>query len=159
MITISARWRRQLGFFVAGFCVAIVMGCETQPTKEAMGTGVGAVIGGLVGSQFGSGSGRTAATIGGVLLGAVVGNVIGKRMDEDDRRRMSQALDGNTAGQSSSWQNSTTGASYTVTPGETFTRDGRQCRAFTQDAIIDGEPKQISGTACRRPDGATWETT
>jgi surface antigen len=159
MFTIGARWRRGVGSLVVAFCIALAAGCETQPSKEAVGTGVGGLIGGLVGAQFGSGSGRTAATIGGVIIGGLIGNVIGKRMDEDDRRRMSQALDANTAGQPTSWQNSTTGASYTVTPGETFTRDGRQCRTFTQEAIIDGEPRQISGTACRRPDGATWETT
>jgi surface antigen len=138
-------------------CTASLAGCETQPTQQEIGTGVGAVVGGLIGSQIGSGSGRTAATIGGVIIGGAIGNVIGKRMDENDRRRMNQTLDGNSPGQPSTWTNTTTGTSYTVTPGQTFDRDGRQCRAFTQEAIIDGEPKKISGTACRRPDGASWE--
>lgn len=136
-----------------------VAGCETTPTNEQAGTVVGAVVGGLIGSQFGSGSGRTAATIGGAVVGGAIGNVIGRRMDADDHRRMSQALNANSAGQSSSWQNTNTGMSYTVTPGQTFERDGKQCRAFTQEAIIDGEPKKITGTACRRPDGTSWETT
>lgn len=136
-----------------------LLGCETMPTSEAIGTGVGALAGGLLGSQFGGGSGRTAAAIGGVVLGGVVGNAIGKRMDENDRRKMSQALDTNSSGQASTWKSAATGTSHTITPTKSFVRDGRQCREFVQEAIIDGQPKKISGTACKRADGATWEET
>ncbi len=135
----------------------VLAACETTPSREAIGTGVGAVIGGVLGSRFGSGAGRTAATIGGVVIGGAIGNVIGRRMDEEDRRRMSEALSHNSAGQSSSWNNASTAASYTVTPGQTYVRDGLQCRNFTQEAIIDGQPRTINGTACRRAEGADWE--
>ena len=158
------RWLRSfaLALSLALFTLCSVTvsgGADAQSTRQGVGIGLGALLGGLVGSQIGGGNGRTAAVIGGAVLGGAIGNAIGKQMDEDDRRRMSQAMETNDTGQTSSWNNATTGASYTVTPGETFDRDGRQCRAFTQEAIIDGEPKKISGTACRRPDGQSWEST
>jgi len=59
-----------------------IVGCETQPSKEAIGTGIGTVVGGIIGAQIGGGRGQTAAMIGGMVLGGVVGNAIGKRMDE-----------------------------------------------------------------------------
>ena len=80
-------------------------------------------------------------------------------MDENDRRRVSHALETNPSGQASSWRNETTGNSYTVTPTQAYEKDGRQCRAFVQEAIIDGETRKISGHACKRPDGTTWEET
>lgn len=149
----------QLGCVVLALGCVPLAGCETMSSNEAIGTGAGAVLGGLGGSLIGSGSGRTAATIGGVVLGGMVGNAIGKRMDENDRKKMSQALDTNAPGQPSAWKNETTGANYTITPAKSFVQDGRQCRGFVQEAIVDGKPKKISGTACKRPDGSTWEET
>ena len=148
-----------LGWMFVSLGAIPLSGCETMSTNEAIGTGLGALLGGVAGSQFGSGSGQTAATIGGVVLGGMVGNVIGKRMDENDRKKMSQALDTNAPGQPSAWKNETTGANYTITPSKSFVQDGRQCRGFVQEAIIDGQPKKISGTACKRQDSATWEET
>lgn len=134
-------------------------GCESPPSQQAIGTAVGAVAGGLIGSQIGGGSGRTVAIVGGALVGGMLGNVIGKQMDEADRRKMGQALDQNASGQSTQWKNDRTGASYTVTPKATFVRDGRECRTFEQEAIVDGQPRKMTGTACKRADGDSWEVT
>lgn len=157
MFTSKRGWLCKFASAVFVLYSALHAGCEAQPSKETIGTGLGALVGGIVGSQFGGGHGQTARTIGGMLIGGAIGNVIGKHMDEEDHRRMAEALNANSSGQSSSWKNATTGASYTVTPGEMFDRNGQQCRAFTQEAIIDGELKKISGTACRRPDGTSWD--
>jgi surface antigen len=139
--------------------VAVMPVCHAQTSKETAGTLGGALIGGLLGSTIGSGHGRTGAIIGGVVLGGMVGNLIGKHMDENDRRQMNNALESGPPGKPATWNNADTGATYTVTPGQTYDQNGRQCRSFTQEATIDGEPKKISGTACRRPDDSTWETT
>jgi len=149
----------QLGCVVLALGCVPLAGCETTPSNEAIGTGVGVALGALAGSAFGSGSGRTAAIFAGGALGGWAGNVIGKRMDENDRKKMSQALDTNAPGQPSAWKNETTGANYTITPAKTFVQDGRQCRSFVQEAIVDGQQTKISGTACKRPDGSTWEET
>ncbi len=37
------------------------------------------------------------------------------------------------------------------------TTDGRQCREFQQDVVIDGRNTQAYGTACLQPDGS-WQT-
>jgi surface antigen len=134
-------------------------GCESAPSKQTIGTAVGAVFGGAIGSQIGSGTGRTVAIVSGALIGGALGNVIGKQMDDEDRRKMSQALDQNAAGQSTNWKNDSTGATYTVTPTGSFDRDGRQCRTFEQEATVDGEPRKMTGTACKRADGESWEVT
>jgi surface antigen len=34
--------------------------------------------------------------------------------------------------------------------------EGRECRDFRLLAEIEGQPDEVTGTACRRPDG-TWE--
>jgi surface antigen len=140
-------------------CAALLPVCHAQTSKQTTGTVGGALIGGLLGSAVGSGHGKTGAIIGGVVLGGIIGNVIGKHMDENDRKQMNNALESSPPGQSSTWQNADTGATYQVTPGQTYDQNGRQCRSFTQEAIIDGEPRKISGTACRKPDDSTWETT
>jgi surface antigen len=134
-------------------------GCETAPTKETSGTVIGAALGGLLGSQFGGGHGQTASTIAGVVLGGAVGKAIGKHMDASDHKKMSQALDANPAGETSTWRNESTGTNYAITPSNSFERDGKQCRAFVQEAIVDGQPKKISGTACKRPADGAWEET
>jgi surface antigen len=46
-----------------------------------------------------------------------------------------------------------------VTPKKTFVRDGRECRTFDQEAVVDGEPRKMTGTACKRADGESWEVT
>lgn len=148
--------RRVAAALVAAMALAA---CESPPSKQTMGTAIGAVAGGLIGSQIGGGSGRTVAIVGGVLVGGLLGNVIGKQMDDADRRKMGQALDQNAYGQSTQWKNDQTGATYTVTPKATFERNGRECRTFEQEAIVDGQPRTMTGTACRRADGDSWEVT
>lgn len=149
-------WRRAAGAMAA---VAVLAACESTPSKQTVGTVIGAAAGGLIGSQIGGGTGRTVAIVGGVLVGGMLGNVIGKQMDDADRRKMGQALDQNAYGQSTQWKNDRTGATYTVTPKATFARDGRECRTFEQEAIVDGKPQKMTGTACKRADGDSWEVT
>lgn len=133
--------------------------CESPPSQQTMGAVIGTVAGGLIGSQIGGGSGRTVASVGGALVGGMLGNVIGKQMDDADRRKMSQAFEQNVQGQSTQWKNENTGASYKVTPKNTFARDGRECRTFEQEAIVDGQPRKMTGTACKRAYGDSWEVT
>ncbi|MEO5734350.1 MAG: RT0821/Lpp0805 family surface protein [Rubrivivax sp.] len=139
---------------VAGVGLA---GCESMPDKQTSGTAAGSFIGGILGSKLGGRNGGSIFV--GALLGGLLGNVIGKQMDENDRRKMMQALDQNALGQSTKWKNETTGASYAVTPTKTFVREGRECRTFEQEAVVDGQPRKIPGTACKRAEGESWELT
>src|SRR4051812_15399385 len=84
---------------------ALLMACETPPTKETSGTVVGAVVGGLAGSAIGEGSGRTAAIIVGALAGGALGKSVGRSMDDTDRLKTAHALESSPTGTPTSWRN------------------------------------------------------
>lgn len=53
--------------------------CDTNPTREQIGTGAGAAVGGIAGHVLTDGS--TLGTIGGAAAGGVVGNEMSKDKD------------------------------------------------------------------------------
>ena len=59
--------------------VVMLAGCNSNPSKQDIGTVSGAVVGGIVGSSLTGGS--TAGTVAGAAIGGVVGNRIGKEME------------------------------------------------------------------------------
>ncbi|MFT5181463.1 MAG: surface antigen [Alphaproteobacteria bacterium] len=118
---------------------------------------VGALIGGLGGSQIGSGSGRTAAIVGGIAAGAVIGGSIGNSMETADEARVQQTLETGRTGKTVIWQNPDTGNRYEVTPTRTYRSAGRlDCREYTSWVFLGGYEEQVTGTACRMPDGS-WQ--
>jgi surface antigen len=121
-------------------------GCATKSgTGAAVGAGTGGVIGGLVGG--------TSGALIGVGLGALLGYGVGRAIEEEDRRRMVYALEQN---QPAYWTNPNNGNSYRVEPTGTRMEQGQPCREFRMFAEVDGQPQEVNGTACRRPDG-NWE--
>jgi surface antigen len=118
-------------------------------TKSQTGTAVGAGLGGGVGYAVG---GTTGLLIG-ATVGGLLGHQAGKAMEEEDRRRAAMALE---QGERTHWVNPRTGYEYTIQPEGTEYQNGRQCRDFKLLGEIDGNPEQITGTACRNPDGS-WE--
>jgi surface antigen len=122
-----------------------------------VGTMTGAVAGGLLGSTVGQGRGQVMAIAAGAAAGALVGHAIGKNMDDSDRARMNQALEGNSVGQPAYWKNQNTGAKYKVTPVKNVTvKDNKYCREYQTVATINGQQQKMYGTACRQPDGS-WK--
>jgi osmotically inducible lipoprotein OsmB len=80
---------RQLVNVISGLTLVSALslvGCANT-SKEAAGTGVGAVTGAAIGYGVGGGA---VGTIGGAAVGAVVGNVVGKSMDEEDKKNESK---------------------------------------------------------------------
>jgi len=120
-------------------------GCAT---KRDTGTVVGGAGGGALGYAIGGGPGLVI----GALAGGLLGHTIGNEMDEEDRRRVALAIEEDRAEE---WRNSN-GNSYRVQPGETRVHDGRQCREFRVIADVDGEAEDVTGLACKTPDGR-WE--
>lgn len=114
-------------------------------TGAVVGAGAGGVIGGVAGGA------------GGMLFGAAVGGLVGyaggRAVEEEDRRQAAIALEHNREVQ---WRNQA-GVEYRVVPTQTHYYSGRECRDFRMMADIEGTPEQVTGTACRRPDGS-WET-
>ena len=131
--------------------------CENPPTKEQKGAVAGAVVGGVVGSTIGGGTGRTVAIVAGTVAGAVIGGRIGSKMDEADKLKAAQALESAKTGEHVAWTNPDSGARYDLTPTRTYESKGAPCRDFKVDAMVDGKPEQITGTACRQADGS-WKT-
>lgn len=127
--------------------------CNTTNNTQ-MGSATGAVIGGVIGHQLGGGRGKTAATIAGTVIGSYIGGNIGAQMDMQDRQRVHNAV---YSGQQQSWQNQTTGHSYTATPGRVYntTYQGHQtqCRPVSVIGYIDGRQENIQMNACRNTNG------
>jgi surface antigen len=152
---IETRSRNSIVLLVAA--ALAVTACETPPTKEQKGAVAGAVVGGVVGSTIGGGTGRTVAIVAGTVAGALIGGNIGRKMDEADRLKAAQALENTPTGQHSTWRNPDSGNQYTVTPTRTYEASSGPCREYTMNATVDGKRDQVTGTACRQPDG-TWKS-
>lgn len=124
--------------------------------RDKLGAVIGGIVGGAAGSQIGKGDGRTLATIAGTVIGIMVGQSIGRHMDETDQNCTGQVLEYADNYEAVSWKDPD-GSSYTVTPTRTYEpSEGRYCREYRTDAIIDGRKEQLFGKACRQPDGS-WE--
>ena len=61
---------------LAAATLIALAGCSTSPTKQQVGTGVGAVAGGVVGNAV---FGGVLGTVGGAAAGAVIGNEVSKK--------------------------------------------------------------------------------
>ncbi len=110
---------------------------------------MGAVGGGIVGGALG---GTTGALIG-AAAGGIFGYSAGRAMEERDRRQIAYALEAN---QPMRWENSDTGYQYEIEPRTTYVEGGRPCRQFRVLAEVNGQPQEMTGTACRQPDGS-WK--
>lgn len=142
---------------VTGSLMACVPPPNSSVTKQDVGVISGSVVGGLMGSRFGGGNGQIASIAAGTIAGALIGGAIGRNMDDSDHQRMSQSLENNSVGQPAYWQNSQTGASYTVTPVKNVAYNGNPyCREYRTVANVAGKRQQVYGTACRKPDGS-WQ--
>jgi surface antigen len=129
-------------------------GCATEGPSEQAGTIIGGVLGGVLGAQVGEGHGRTAAIIAGALAGGAIGGAVGQSMDDNDRRKMAETLEGVRTGVPATWRNPDTGVEYAVTPTRTYDTSSGPCREFTTEALIGGRRETVYGTACRQPDGS-----
>jgi surface antigen len=123
--------------------------------KEVVGGLIGAAAGGLLGSQVGKGDGRLAATAAGTVLGYIVGSSVGRSMDEVDQGCVGQVLERAPDRQTVAWTDDRRDSRYEVTPTRTYREGERYCRDYVMDAMVDGRPESVTGTACRNPDG-TW---
>ncbi|MBO6518405.1 MAG: hypothetical protein JJ900_16090 [Rhodospirillales bacterium] len=118
---------------------------------------IGTILGAVVGTQVGKGKGKAAAVIGGGLLGFILGGEIGKSMDAADEAQTQKALERARTGQTITWSNPNSGATYNVTPTATYsTGAGQPCREYTTWVFIGGYEQEAKGTACRMPDGS-WK--
>lgn len=148
---------RKQTFLLFPLLAALTMpGCGTYGPHEGAGSVIGGVLGGVLGAQVGRGHGRTVAIIAGALAGAAIGGSVGQHMDESDRAKVAQTLEGVRTGVPVAWSNPDTRVQYSVTPTRTYETSAGPCREFTTEAIIGGKREKVYGTACRQPDGS-WK--
>jgi surface antigen len=133
--------------------IIIILGISLLAAGCATKAGTGTAVGGAAGGAIGYAIGGTGGMLIGALAGGALGYGVGKSLDEEDRRRAAYALEQN---QMMQWQNERTGRAYRIEPTQTTHRSGRECRDYRLVADVEGRPDEITGTACRRPDG-TWE--
>jgi len=142
---------------VVGLTSLALASCQGGPTNQQVGVVSGAALGALVGNQFGSGDGKVAATIAGGLVGAFIGNAIGVSLDAQQQQRAAaaqvQALETGRPGTPVGWSQGN--ARGEVVPGPAYRVNNYECRDYTHQIWIDGQPQTARGTACRQPDG-TW---
>lgn len=125
-----------------------------NPSKQSVGTVVGAGSGAFIGSQIGGGDGKLAAVAIGTLLGAYLGSSIGQSLDELDQYKIQQILESSSTGTTVAWKNPDSNIDYSVTPTKTYESTLGPCRDYTTEAVISGKAEIVHGTACRENDGA-----
>ena len=110
----------------------------------------GGAAGAAIGSKVDKDDGRTAAIVGGAIIGVLVGGAIGQYMDSVDQNCIGQTLEHVPDGETIVWRNPDNGGAYHVTPAETYRQaDGRYCREYVTEILIEGRRQQAYGTACR----------
>lgn len=78
-------------------------------------------------------------------------------MDENDRNKLSRALDGGI-GKETHWVSGATGIAYTVVPTRKISvGDNNLCRKYSITASRGGSRREVNGSACVGSDGA-WHT-
>lgn len=145
-------------FLKAAFAVVMITlsGCANFPNVPGFGTAQPAPSHekpGLVGTVVARSGKETNVDI--TMTGG--GDIGLKSMNEEDKSKMSRALDA-ALGKSSHWENGATGINYTVTPTQKEVIQGNPfCRHY-QVIVAKGEYKKvINGTACVTTDG-NWHT-
>ena len=124
--------------------------------KRMMSQLLGAAIGGLIGSKIGDGKGQMAATAAGTLIGYMLAGKLMDYMDHTDRQQTYRTLESVQDNHTVAWQNPNTLADYQVTPVDTYEIDDQYCREYITRATIDNQSEEITGTACRQPNGS-WQ--
>ncbi len=148
--------RTKIFVFLSIVTLILLTGCN--PSKQDIGTVIGAGSGAFIGSQIGGGTGQLAAVAIGALLGGYIGGSIGQDMDELDKYKTQQVLESSPTGSTVAWNNPDTDVDYSVTPTRTYESDSGPCRDYTTEAVIEGRAEIVHGTACRSDDGS-WHAT
>ena len=140
---------------VVGALAGLLAGCGETTSKQSLGSVAGTLSGGLIGS---SASPKASSPGAAPLLAAWAGSAVGARLDDNDRRLVSEAeyeaLESTAAGASREWRNPATGHRGSVSPGPAYSVNQYTCRDYVDQISVDGKSETIRSTACRQPDGS-----
>jgi surface antigen len=172
-----------LSFGVGGSTPAHAGACGPgMGTDQTVGTLAGAAAGGVIGNQFGHGSGKDAATIAGVVAGGLVGNQAGEAMDAQNCAPPAQSAAAPppapvyaAPAPTVVYQQAPPAVVYQPAPppavvyqpaptyiiadqvtwgAPVWMGPGRQCRSYSQWAMVNGAMQPVYGVACF--EGTGW---
>jgi surface antigen len=145
-------------------CVGVVLlaGCSlwgkpsVQPSSSAQPAAP--VQSNIDGTTIDKNTGQPVALGAGMSSGgALVTDSVEKIMSDEDKIKLSRALDG-APGKTTTWQNYSTGYTYAVTPTKKITVDKNPfCREYILMVSRSGNQRDVSGKACITADG-NWHT-
>ena len=138
----------------ASACSSLMAPNSSPAPVDTMNVNVGQAV--QTSTTTASTPGTTVSPSSSTRVGGSLSGSVGKSMDDSDNAKVNQVLETQKTGQTSTWTNSSSAISYTLTPTRTFTSPtGEPCRDFTESALINGQTQQIYGTACR-DQNAQW---
>lgn len=124
---------------------------EGRCNRQAIGAVIGGAAGGIIGHE--ADDGGEIGTITGAVIGVVIGSMIGRSIDEADRHCAGSALEYAPDRQPVRWRNPQ-GPNYVLTPYNTRQIDGRYCRDYTMETVLEnGRREEVHGRACRQANG------
>jgi surface antigen len=142
---------------------------------QTAGTLAGAAAGGVIGNQFGKGSGKDVATVAGIIAGGLVGNQAGESIDAQNCAPPAQPVVVAPAAPPPVVYQPAPVVAYPPPPpaypppaayivesqvawGEpVYMGPGRDCRAYSQWAVVNGTMQPVYGVACRDYYGWRYE--
>jgi surface antigen len=120
--------------------------------RERVGAVLGGAVGGAIGGQVARPEDRAVAIVVGAVIGTVIGAKIGRDIDRTDRACIGHALDLARPGQRVEWVGAS-GVRYAIVPAQPFQWNGRLCRDFASEVVIDGALQRGRGKACQAGSG------
>lgn len=156
---------------------SLLASCGAPGSRQAAGTGIGAVAGGITGGLIARRTGFS--PVGGAVVGAVagglVGSAIGKSLDDEERRQLALASElaaeqpvvPQAPPKKVQWKrtdpqsNTVTASGWVVPKSEPYQKpDGTTCREVTQSVSKNGQTQSQDVTLCRtqvaQADGSNW---
>lgn len=122
----------------------------TQPSVPVQSNIDGTTIDKNTGQPVALGAGMSSG-------GSLVSGSVEKIMTDEDKIKLSRALDG-APGKTTTWENFSTGYTYAVTPTKKITVDKNPfCREYSLMVTRSGSQRDSSGRACITADG-NWHT-
>ena len=136
----------------------LVSACSNSDENKKLSQLIGSGIGAIIGSELGSGTGKQIYTILGAAGGYLIGGQIANILNDQDRvelnKKINNSLENGFANQDYNWESNTEeNTRATITPGENYKLDQKNCRDFKKTVIKDDKIYESDSKACRDPEG------
>ena len=139
------------------FCL-LLSSCSNSDDNKKLSQLIGSGVGAIIGSELGSGTGKQIFTILGAAGGYLIGGQIADILNDRDRialnKEINNSLENGFTNQDYNWESNTEeNTSATITPGERYNMDQKNCRNFKKTVIKNDKVYESDSKACRDPNG------